>query len=68
MRISTDTIVQPLNGSVIFLKEANLILTDDEWRVILNVNLSTYQDVLSVIKSDLFMIEKQNRNLLQPLN
>jgi hypothetical protein len=53
--------VQPLNGSVIFLKEANLILTDDEWRVILNVNLSTYQDVVYVIKNDFFMIEKQKQ-------
>jgi hypothetical protein len=58
MRISTDNMSNRWTVPL-FFSEADLILTDDEWRVILNVNLSTYQDVVSVIKSDLFMIEKQ---------
>jgi hypothetical protein len=52
--------VQPLNHSVIFVKERNVILSNDHWRVAVNVNLSTYHEVLSTVKSDL-AIEKQRK-------
>jgi hypothetical protein len=62
MRSSTDTIRSTAEWLCYFFKETDLILPNDEWRVILNVNLSTYEDVLSVIKNDLFVIEKQKQD------
>jgi hypothetical protein len=43
------------------VKERDVILTIDHWRVAVNVNLSTYHEVLSTVKSDLLAIEKQRK-------
>ena len=52
---------QPLNHSVIFMKERDVVLSNDQWRVAVNVNLSTYYEVLSTVKSDLLAVEQQRK-------
>jgi len=49
--------VQPLNNSVIFMKERDFNLSNDQWRVAVIVNLSTYDEVLSTVNSDLLAVE-----------
>ena len=51
--------VQPPNHRVIFVKERDVILLNDEWRVAVNVNQSTYHEVLSTVKSDLLAVEQE---------
>ena len=53
--------VRPLNHSVIFMKERDVVLSNDQWRVAVNVNLSTYYEVLSTVKSDLLAVEQQRK-------
>jgi len=53
--------VQPLNHSVIFMKERDVVLSNDQWRVAVNVNLSTYYEILSTVKSDLLAVEQQRK-------
>ena len=43
------------------MKERDVILSKDQWRVAENVNLSTYHEVLSTIKSDLLAVEQQRK-------
>jgi hypothetical protein len=43
------------------VKERDVILLNDHWRVEVNVNLSMYHEVLSTVKSDLLAIEKQRK-------
>jgi tRNA splicing ligase len=43
------------------VKERYVILSNDHWRFAVNVNLSTYNEVLSTLKSDLLAIEKQRK-------
>ena len=50
--------VQPLNQSVIFLRDRDVILSSDVWQVALNLNLSAYEDVLATLKSDWEIISK----------
>jgi hypothetical protein len=57
----TGQTVKPLNHSVIFLKETDIILTSDSWRFAIDVRLSTYLDVISTIRSDLMIIEHQKQ-------
>jgi len=52
--------VRTLNHSVIFM-ERGVVLSNDQWRVAVNVNLSTYYEVLSTVKSDLLAVEKQRK-------
>jgi len=51
--------VQPPNHRVIFVKERDVILLNDEWRVAVNVNQSTYHEVLSTVKSDHLAVEQR---------
>ena len=43
------------------MKERDVVLSNDQWRVAVNVNLSTYYEVLSTVKSDLLAVEQQKR-------
>ena len=53
--------IQPLNHTAIFLKETDIILTSDTWRIVLHVNLSRCTDAISIIRSDLLLVEQQKR-------
>ena len=52
-------VVQPLDHAVLFLKETEVILSDDEWRILLSIDLSTYHDIISTVKSDLLLVEQK---------
>jgi hypothetical protein len=54
--------IQPLNYSVAFLKEKEIILSDDAWRIVINHNISVYEDAIATIRADTLLVEKQKRN------
>jgi hypothetical protein len=60
--------IKPLNHTVAFLKETDVVLTSDKWRVVVNVELSTYSDIMSTLRSDLLIIESQRKNTLLFMN
>ena len=60
--------VQPLNHTVVFLKETEIVFTSDTWRIALNFDLSTYHEIISTIRKDLFSVEQQKKVLLRFLN
>jgi len=53
--------VQPLNHIVVFMKERDVIVSNDQWRVAVNVNLGKYHEVLSTVKSHLLAVEQQRK-------
>jgi len=53
--------IQHVNNSVIFLKEKDVILTNDHWRVAIDHDTSRYEDVISSIRSDLMVVSKQQK-------
>jgi hypothetical protein len=53
------TAIQPLNHSVAFLKEKQIILSDDAWRIVINLNISAYEDAIATIRTYTLSIEKQ---------
>ena len=50
--------VQPLNSCVIFVKETDIVLTNHAWRIAIQVNTSTYHDVISTVREDLLLVER----------
>jgi len=54
-------IFQPLDHAVLFLKETEVILSDDEWWILQRIDLSTYHDIISTVKSDLLLIEQRKQ-------
>jgi hypothetical protein len=58
--------IQPLNHTVAFLKKSD-VLTSENWRVVVNIELSMYSDIISTLRSDLLIIESQKKEYT-PMN
>ena len=58
---SLEPLVQPLNNNVIFLKVSDITLMNDAWRIAVNIDIRTYQDVISTIRQDLFLVEQNKK-------
>jgi mannitol-specific phosphotransferase system IIBC component len=59
--VAAELLIQPLEQSVIFLKERDVILTNDLWRVVVNLDIEPYEEVITTIKEDLKKVEGQKQ-------
>jgi len=57
--ISAEITVQPLNRSAMFLKEKDIILTNENWRIAIDLDVTPYREVISKVREDLLVVEKQ---------
>ena len=55
----------PLNQSVIFLKQGDLVLTSDTWTVLIQYDLNPYDEALAVLHEELNEIHNVTRPSLQ---
>ena len=44
---------------MVLLKESDIFLTSDTWRIALDFNLSTYYEVISTVIADIFSVEQK---------
>jgi hypothetical protein len=58
--LAAELLVRPLNQSV-FLREREVVLTNDVWRIVLNLDLEPFEDAISTIKTDLMQVELQKQ-------
>lgn len=65
--IVAELCIQPLNHSVVFLKERDIILSSDAWRIAIDLGVSDYEEAISTIRTDLRQIEGQ-RSEFAPLS
>ena len=59
--VVAEPFVQPLNHTVVFLKETEIDFTSDMWRIALNIDLSTYPEIISTIRTDLLSVEQKKK-------
>jgi len=59
--MAAGLLIQPLNHSMILLKEKDVILTNDVWRIVVDFEMGPYEQVISTIKEDLLIAEGQKR-------
>ena len=59
--IAAGLLIQPLNRSVVILKGKEVVLTNDVWRIVVDFEMSPYEEVISTIKEDLLTVEGQKR-------
>jgi len=59
--VIAEPFVQRLNHTVVLLKETEVVFTSDTWSILLNIDLSTYHDIISTIRADLFSLERQKK-------
>jgi hypothetical protein len=62
--VGAEVINSPLNHSVLFVKEKNMILTSDYWRKIVNFDLMPYEDVITTLREDLRELKKTTKRSL----
>jgi hypothetical protein len=61
--LAAELLIQPLNQSVIFFKVIDVILTKDVRRIVINLGIEPYEQIISTIK-DLIKVEEQKRESL----
>ena len=59
--IAAGLLIQPLNRSVVILKGKDVVLTNDVRRIVVDFEMSPYEEVISTIKEDLLIVEGQKR-------
>ena len=55
---SLEPFVQPLNNNQIFLKKPHITVTNDAWRIAVDIDIRTYQYIISTIRQDLLLVEQ----------
>ena len=56
--VSDGIVNNQVENNTILIKERNVILTNDRWNIVVNVDFSAYQDALAKLKDDLHQINK----------
>jgi hypothetical protein len=51
--VGAEVVNSPLNNSVLFVKEKDLIFTSDYWKIIVNFDMMPYEDAVSTLREDL---------------
>ena len=46
-----------------FLKEKDIFLTNDAWRIAIDVDMSAYEEAVATIKADLILLEGHRKEL-----
>jgi len=47
-----------VENNTVLIKERNVILTNDLWNIVVNVDFSTFEDTLAKLKDDVYSIVK----------
>ena len=48
----------PINHGVVFVKHKDVVLTSDYWRIVVNFDLSAYEDATTILRADLFRVKE----------
>ena len=59
--ILAELSIQPLNNRVIILKQKGITVTDDAWRIAVDIDVNVFEEALSTIKADLLLTESQKQ-------
>jgi hypothetical protein len=55
--LGADVINTPLNHSVVFVKEQDVVLTNDYWRLIVHYDLAEYEEAITTLHEDLTRVK-----------
>jgi len=53
--------IQPLSHGVVFVKEKDIVFTNDAWRVAVNLDTTPYEDATSKVLEDLRIVNKYKK-------
>ena len=50
-----------MNNNVIFLKETDIVVTNDAWRIAIDIDIRMYHDMISTVTQDLQLVEQSKK-------
>jgi len=53
-----EPLARPINSNVIFLKQTDITVTNDAWRIAVDIDTRTYRDIIATIRQDLLLVEQ----------
>ena len=56
--IGAEVVNTPINHCVVFVKHKDVVLTSDYWQIIVNFDLSAYEDATTILREDLFRVKE----------
>jgi len=59
--VAAETFAQPLNSSVIFSRERDIMFSNNVWRIVIDVKMEPYEEALSIIRGDLLRVEEREQ-------
>jgi len=61
LSIAAETFVHPLQRSITFLKERDITLSNDVWRIAIDVEMEPYEEALSIIRGDFLTVGERKQ-------
>ena len=58
-----DLSIQPINRSVVFLKEKDITLTNSAWRIAIDVVMNAYEEAVATVKADVISFEGHGKEI-----
>jgi len=58
---TADLQIQPVTRSVLFLKYRDVVITDYAWRMAIDLDTQSYGVVISTVRNDLMLVNKQKK-------
>jgi hypothetical protein len=55
--ILADFSIQPLNQSVVLLKDREIIFTNDAWLLAVDIDMSSYEEAVTAVKANILSLE-----------
>ena len=56
--IGAEIVNKPLNGSVAFVKDKDVYITNDYWRIVVNFDFTQYEDVITQLRTDVLEFQE----------
>ena len=56
--IDVEVTNTPINHSMVYVKHKDVVLTSDYWRIVVNFDLSAYEDATIILREDLFRVKE----------
>ena len=55
-----------MNKSVVFLEDRNIIITNDAWRVAIELDTQVYEDAIAIVRNDLASVHRERNSHQSP--
>jgi hypothetical protein len=60
--IGSEVVNRPLNGSVTFVKQGDIYISSDHWKIVVNFDLAVYDELITLLREDIKDLQENFEN------